>query len=150
MDIQHDHIDTDVSYILSPYPISTTHIPYRYPYRNLIDVGSPVSISNIDIGSYLITLLRGRDGGAHLPLRTDIPHGMAVQADPSNPTLKPLGTQRLNLRYDTLLSSFTFKLNLRRYITVALGAEVGQCRLNPTQSKLVLKACWFQLLKLKT
>ena len=39
-----------------PYPKSITHIPYRYPHRYLIDVRSPISISHIDIGSYLVTL----------------------------------------------------------------------------------------------
>jgi len=36
--------------------ISLAHIPYRYPHRHLIDVRSPISISHIDIGSYLVTL----------------------------------------------------------------------------------------------
>jgi hypothetical protein len=31
------------------YSISITHIPYRYPYRYLIDVRSPISISHIDL-----------------------------------------------------------------------------------------------------
>ena len=37
-----DHIDI-------PYPISITHIPYRCPYRYLIDVRPPISVSHIDI-----------------------------------------------------------------------------------------------------
>ena len=33
--------------------------------------------------------------------------------------MKAPGTKRLNLKYDELLSSFTFKFNLRRYNPVA-------------------------------
>ena len=49
IDIQDDHIDI-------PYPTSITRIPYRYSYRYPINVRSPISISHIDIGSYLVTL----------------------------------------------------------------------------------------------
>jgi len=42
-------------------------------------------------------------------------HGKAVQVAPIKPTLKARGTKRLKLRYDELLSSFAFNLNLRRY-----------------------------------
>jgi len=38
-----------------------------------------------------------------------------VQVDPINPTLKALGTKRLKLKYDGLLSSFAFNFVLRRY-----------------------------------
>ena len=38
-----------------------------------------------------------------------------MQVDPIKPTLKAPGTQRLNLKYDELLSSFAFNFNLRRY-----------------------------------
>jgi transcription elongation factor S-II len=38
-----------------------------------------------------------------------------VQFDPNKPTLKPNGTQRLILKCDVLLSTFAFKLKLRRY-----------------------------------
>jgi hypothetical protein len=31
------------------------------------------------------------------------------------PKLEPLGTERLKLEFDTLLSTFAFKFNLRRY-----------------------------------
>jgi len=41
--------------------------------------------------------------------------GKAVQVDPVKSTLKPPGTTRLKLKYDKLLSSFSFKFNLRRY-----------------------------------
>jgi hypothetical protein len=91
IDMADDHIDTVISHIISPHPISIsrmtisiwlyidmvdnhidithpisiTHIPYRHPYRYLIDVRSPLSISNIDLPyrspismsrSYLVTL----------------------------------------------------------------------------------------------
>jgi len=45
--------------------------------------------------------------------------GRAVQLDPIKSTLKPPVTNRLKLEYDELLSSFAFKLKLRRY---TLGA----------------------------
>jgi hypothetical protein len=38
-----------------------------------------------------------------------------VQVDPVTPTLKPPGTKRLNVHHDILLSTFAFKLNMRRY-----------------------------------
>jgi hypothetical protein len=37
--------------------------------------------------------------------------------------LKPRGTERLKLMCDTLLSTFAFKINLRRYIEVAMREE---------------------------
>jgi hypothetical protein len=39
-----------------------------------------------------------------------------VQVDPIKPTLKPPGTKRLKLKYEKLVSSFGFNVNLRRYI----------------------------------
>jgi hypothetical protein len=61
------------------------------------------------------------------------------------PKLKPPRTERLKLKCDTLISTFAFKFNLRRYIQAALdlllgclvaalllrhrGAMVGRCRL---------------------
>jgi len=44
-----------------------------------------------------------------------------VQIDPIKLTLKAPGTKRLKLRYDKLLSSFGFKINLRRYIEAMGG-----------------------------
>jgi len=38
-----------------------------------------------------------------------------VQVDPNNPKLKPLGSNRLKLKYDDPPSNFAFKFNLRRY-----------------------------------
>jgi hypothetical protein len=43
-----------------------------------------------------------------------------VQVDPIKPKLKPPGTKRLKLKCDILLSNSAFKVNLRRYIVVAL------------------------------
>ena len=48
--------------------------------------------------------------GAH-PIRL----GKAVQVQPMKPMLKASGATRLKLKYDTLLSSFPFNLNLRPY-----------------------------------
>jgi len=48
--------------------------------------------------------------------------GRAVQVDPINPKLKPPGTKRLKLKCGTLLSTFAFKFNSRRY-TVVKAAE---------------------------
>ena len=39
------------------------------------------------------------------------------------PKLKAPGTKRLNLNYDALLSSFAFKINLRRYILEEEGKD---------------------------
>ena len=41
--------------------------------------------------------------------------GEAAQVDPINPTFKAPGTKRLKQKNDELLSSFAFKINLRRY-----------------------------------
>jgi len=38
-----------------------------------------------------------------------------VQVDPIKPTLKAPGTERLELKYEELLSNFGLKINLRRY-----------------------------------
>jgi len=38
-----------------------------------------------------------------------------VQADPIKPPVKAPGIKRSNLKHDTLLSAFGFKINLRRY-----------------------------------
>jgi hypothetical protein len=46
-----------------------------------------------------------------------------VQVEPIKPTLKAPGTVRLSLQYDELLSSFPFKVNLRRY-TLASAATM--------------------------
>ena len=68
-------------------------------------------------------LVRGTHGcqagrGRCLPHRL---HGRSVQVDPINPTLKPPGTKRLKLKWDTLLSSFAFKFNMRRYNVASRG-----------------------------
>ena len=44
-----------------------------------------------------------------------IQKGRAVQVDPMKFTLTASGTKRLKLEYATLLSSFAFKINLRRF-----------------------------------
>ena len=49
----------------------------------------------------------------------DLP-GWAVQIDPIKPMLKPPGTKRLKLNCDVLLSTFAFKLYLRRYIQAGI------------------------------
>ena len=41
-----------------------------------------------------------------------------MQVDPSTPTLKAPGIERLKLNYDKVLTSFAFKFNLRRYTAV--------------------------------
>ena len=63
----------------------------------------------------------------HQPLLPGPVHpGEAVQVDPIKPKLKAPGTKRLKLEYDTLLLSFAFNFNLRRYT------------LAPAQLKLVV------------
>jgi hypothetical protein len=44
-----------------------------------------------------------------------LPLGEAVQVDPMKPKSNPLGTKRLKLKSDRLLSDFGFKFELRRY-----------------------------------
>jgi hypothetical protein len=55
--------------------------------------------------------IAGAAGGRALPG----PRGRAVQVDPIKPTLKAPGTKRLKLKHDEPLSTFAFKINLRRY-----------------------------------
>ena len=55
-----------------------------------------------------------------------------MQVDPIKPMLKAPTTERLKLKNDELLSSFTFKSNLRRY-NQATGVEDGE--------QYVLKIC---------
>jgi hypothetical protein len=45
--------------------------------------------------------------------------GRAVQIDPMKPMLKPPRTKRLKLKCDILLSSYSFKFNLRRYTSAS-------------------------------
>jgi len=45
--------------------------------------------------------------------------GRAVQDDPIKLKLKPLGTERLKLKSDVLLSTSAFNFNLCRYTVVA-------------------------------
>jgi hypothetical protein len=46
----------------------------------------------------------------------DVPHtaapGRAVQVDPTKPTLKVPGTERLKLNYEEMLANFGFKIQL--------------------------------------
>jgi len=70
--------------------------------------------------------------------------GRAVQVDPMKPSLKSVGTKRLELKYYKLLSSFAFNFNLRRYTLERARpnraresrarrvrtASVGRCKLN--------------------
>jgi len=49
--------------------------------------------------------------------------GEAVLVDPVKPMLKAPGTKRLKLHYDAPLSSFAFKINLRRYILEEEGKD---------------------------
>ena len=48
-----------------------------------------------------------------------------MQVAPIKPTLKAPGTKRLKVKYDGLLSSFSFKFHLRRYTEGADKAEVN-------------------------
>ena len=65
-----------------------------------------------------------------------------MQVDTIKPTLTAPGTKRLKLQYDSLLSNFAFKFNLRRYtmptavavarsfpLYTAKSTKVGRCRL---------------------
>ena len=45
-----------------------------------------------------------------------------MQVDPIKPKLKPPGSKRLKLKCHTLLSTFAFKVNLRRYSEVFCGS----------------------------
>ena len=101
-----------------------------------------------------------------------------MQVDPTKPTLKAPGTERLKLKSDEPLSNFAFKFNLRRYTLAQRDAqlaqseamlaqsnaillrerearawevgEVGQCRLTLVSIKTIVgKRLWFQRLKLQ-
>ena len=48
-----------------------------------------------------------------------------MQVDPIEPTVRALGTNRLKLKCDKLLSSCAFKFNLRRYTEVLAGTAAG-------------------------
>ena len=75
-----------------------------------------------------------------------------MQVDPIKPKLKLPGTTRLKLKYDKLLSSFTFNFNLCRYTVegfepyaqrAVLARVVRRCRLtlsNPRCKRLQLSA----------
>jgi len=69
IDIQDDHIDIVDNHIDIPYPKSITHIPYRYTYRYLIDVRSPIWISHIDLPcrspDHILSLLPARLRAGH-------------------------------------------------------------------------------------
>jgi len=47
--IASDHINMVDNHIDIPYPISITRIPYRNPYRCLIDIRYPISTFHIDL-----------------------------------------------------------------------------------------------------
>jgi hypothetical protein len=47
-----------------------------------------------------------------------------VQVDPVKPKLKPPGSERSKLEYDTLPSKFAFNFNLRRYKKEAFAAQL--------------------------
>ena len=49
-----------------------------------------------------------------------------MQVDPIKPKLKPPGTQRLKLKCVRLLSTFAFKLNLRRYSQATQVGGAGE------------------------
>ena len=68
---------------------------------------------------------RCRHGARRLVLHL----GEAVQVESMKPKLKPPGTQRLKLKWETLLSKYAFKFNLRRYIWGAQQqVEQGETR----------------------
>jgi len=52
----------------------------------------------------------------------------AVQVDPIKPNLKPPGTKRLKLKYDTLLSNVAFKFNMRRYTLEGAAKQAEAAR----------------------
>ena len=52
-------------------------------------------------------------------------YGKAVQVGPIKAMLKAPGYKRLKLNYDVLLSTFAFKVDLRRYI---MDRETGRSR----------------------
>jgi hypothetical protein len=54
-----------------------------------------------------------------------------VQVDPIKPILKPPGTKRLELKCDILLSTFAFKVKLRRYTLVDSDDEEGGTKTGP-------------------
>ena len=76
-----------------------------------------------------------------------------MQVHPIKSTLHAPGTKRLKLKYDDLISSFAFNLNLRRYHESGEAASVqlhedfsvhnfmldvvaGRCRLKPADTRV--------------
>ena len=57
-----------------------------------------------------------------------------VQVDPMKPQLKLLGSKRLKLKCDVLLSNGAFKFNLRRYTLDAATEGLKGARLPGTDS----------------
>ena len=55
--------------------------------------------------------------------RLNVDNGKAVQDEPMKSVLNLLGTKRLKLKYDELLSSVAFKFKLRRYITASRSGD---------------------------
>ena len=53
--------------------------------------------------------------------------GRAVQVEPMKLMLKLLGTERLTLQCDVLLSTSAFKFNLRRYTTARPAPRIRSC-----------------------
>jgi hypothetical protein len=67
-----------------------------------------------------------------------------VQVDPMKPKLNPPGTKRLKLNCDTLLSSYAFKVDLRRYIEEsgdATRVDLKACKAKAT-AEVQVGRCW--------
>jgi len=62
----------------------------------------------------------GRAAAARVATCGRGPHGRSVQVDPMKPLLKAPGSMLLKLMYCEPLSTFAFKICLRRYITERL------------------------------
>jgi hypothetical protein len=137
-----------MSHIDDPIDISLmSDLPYR----------SPISLSNIDIGSYPVTLAAGGCGrAAAAPQRRNRP-GRVVQVDPIKPKLNPPGTKRLKLECDTAFNFyFKFQLAPLHHVRFDLHHRVGAHH-NPDLGRAVqvdpvnpvLKAPGSMLLKLR-
>jgi hypothetical protein len=70
-----------------------------------------------NLGRYTMgAVMSGDEGG----VKAMIVQGTAVHVEPINPPVKAPRTKCLNLKYNTLLSTFGFNFNLRRYTKVVM------------------------------
>jgi len=97
-------------------------------FGNPDDVDSASSSANLGSLANLGELVLRNDGTEDRPKMNCYTSGAAnlgraVQIDPIKPKLAAPGDERSKLKFDKLLSSFAFNLNLRRFTWVLISAR---------------------------